>query len=159
MQIQKNKSGNLEIKSKKATVVFDGKITVNDVELEGAGEYEIGEIAIEGIDDDIYIFKIEDIVLGSVNFKTKITKENIERLANCDALLVRLDGKVSEAVEQAGQIEPDLIIYAGTPRASSELKSSGVSFTKSDSIKLTKTDIGQEKAYFIELADGNDQNL
>ncbi len=159
MQIQKNKSGNLEIKSKKATVVFDGKITVNDVELEGAGEYEVGEIAIEGIDDDIYIFEIEDIVLGSVNFKTKITKENIERLASCDVLLVRLDGKVNEAVEQAGQIEPDIMVYAGSSKAESELKSSGVSYSKLDSIKLTKADIGQEKSYFLELADGNDQNL
>ncbi|MDH4358742.1 MAG: hypothetical protein OEV37_02235 [Candidatus Berkelbacteria bacterium] len=159
MQIQKNKDGNLEIKSKKATVVFDGKVVVNDVELEGAGEYEVGEIAIEGIDDDIYIFQIEDVVLGSVNFKSKITKENVERLANCDAVLVRLDGKVHEAVEQAGQIQPDTIIYAGTSRSATELKSSGVSFTKSDSIKLSKADIGQEKSYFLELADGNGQNL
>ena len=40
----------LEIKTKSAVILIDHKITINDVSLEGAGEYEIGEVAVEGLE-------------------------------------------------------------------------------------------------------------
>jgi hypothetical protein len=154
MLLQKTKDGHLEIKSKKASIEFNDKITVNEVELEGAGEYEIGEVAIEGIDDNSYVFQIEDIVLGSVNFKTKITKENIEKLSNADVILLRLDGKASEAVEAAGQIGSSVVVYFGNAHAESALKSAGATFEKIENLKITKADITEEKSYFIEVANG-----
>ena len=154
MLLQKTKDGYLEINSKKCSIIFNDKITVNEIELEGAGEYEIGEVAIEGIDDEAYVFQIEDIVLGSVNFKTKISKENIEKLSNADAILLRLDGKASEAVEAAGQIGSTIVVYFGTDKAESALKSAGATFEKIESLKITKADITEEKSYFVEVANG-----
>ena len=159
MIFQKNKQGNLEIKSKKATIVFDGVIKVNDVELEGAGEYEIGEVAIEGVSDSIYIFQIEDIVLGSVNFKSKIAKENNEKLSNADALLIRLDGKPSEAVETTGQIGAAISIYVGAQSAEQALKAAGATFEKVESLKLTKGDTEEERSYFIQIMNGNTETV
>ncbi len=157
MIIQKNKAGELEIKTKQATVVVDQKITVNDVELEGTGEYEIGEVAVQGIDDYIYIFQVEEITLGLIDFKQKISKENLEKLSCCGALVVRLDGDVQEAVTQAGRIEPNVIIYAGAAKAAEKLKSNGVAVRESESIKLTKVDVeSEQKPYFIEITNGAD---
>lgn len=152
MHIQTNKNGELEIITKKATIVFDHKTKVNDVELEGSGEYEIGSVAIDGIDDDIYIFQTEDLILGSVNFKSKISKEHLEKLSNAEILIVRLDGDVSKAVEQANQIEPNILVYVGDNAAKGKIKSSGVTATDKESLKIAKADIGESQAYFIEVA-------
>jgi len=157
MLIQKNKAGELEIKTKQATVVVDQKITVNEVELEGPGEYEIGEIAVQGIDDYIYIFQVEEITLGLVDFKQKISKENLEKLSSCGVLVVRLNGDVQEAVAQAGRIEPNIIVYAGAAETAEKLKDNGVAVRISESIKLAKADADSEqKPYFIEIANGAD---
>ena len=152
MQIQTNKNGELEVRTKKATIIFDHKTKVNDVELEGAGEYEISGVTIDGIDDDIYIFQAEDMILGSVNFKSKISKEHLEKLSNTEVLIVRLDGDVSKAVEQANQIEPNILIYAGNSEAKSKIKSSGATVADKESLKIAKADIGESQAYFIEVA-------
>ena len=154
MQIQKTKDGHLEVKSKKASILFNDGISVNGIELEGAGEYEIGEVAIEGIDDVSYVFQIDDLVLGSVNFKTKISKENIEKLSNADVILMRLDGKASEAAEAAGQIGSNVVIYLGSGDAEAALKKAGATVEKIETLKITKADTTEEKAYFVEVLNG-----
>ena len=152
MIIQKNKSNELEIKTKAALVSFDNKILVNDLELEGSGEYEVGGVSISGIDDNTYIFQIEEIALGFVSFKSKISKEDVEKLSNAQVLVVRLDGNIREAVEQVGQIEPNIIIYAGSSTAKDELKKNGVSFKEEEQIKITKAEAeSEESAYFVEV--------
>jgi len=151
MQIQTNKSGELEIKTKKAIITFDHQTKVNDVELEGAGEYETGGVSIEGVDDDIYIFQTEEIIFGSVNFKRKISKENLEKLSNAEILIVRLDGNVQEAVDQANQIEPNITVYAGSHEAEAKLSSSSANFEKKEMIKISKADIADQKAFFLEV--------
>jgi len=155
MIISKNKANELEIKTKKASMVFDGCIKVNDVELEGAGEYEVGGVAILGINDNIYIFQTEDLSLGFVNFKSKISKEDVEKLSSADVIVVRLDGNVREAIEQVGQIEPKIAIYAGDAQSKTSLKSNSVSFKEEDPIKVTKAEADSEElAYFVEIANG-----
>lgn len=152
MQIQKTKSNELEIKTKRASIVFDGYVKVNDVELEGAGEYEVGGVAIQGMDDNTYIFQVEDLTIGFINFKGKISKEDVEKLSSADVLVVRLDGDVRSAVEQVGQIEPNVSVYLGSSESRDLLKSNGVSFKEEDLIKLTKAEAGTEElAYFVEI--------
>lgn len=151
MQIQTNKAGELEIKTKKAVITFDSVTKVNGVELEGTGEYEIGAVAIEGIDDDIYIFKAEDILFGSINFKNKISKENAEKLSNAEILIVRLDGEIEQAVDQVNQIEPNIAVYIGSSEAKEKLSKTSSDFESAELIKITKADISEQKAYFIEI--------
>ena len=152
MQIQKTKGNELEIKTKKASILFDGCVKINDVELEGAGEYEVGGVAVQGLDDNAYIFQAEDITIGFINFKGKISKEDTEKLSNADALVVRLDGDVRQAVEQVGQIEPNIAIYIGSAESKGQLKTNGVSFKEEDLIKLTKAEAEAEQtAYFVEI--------
>lgn len=150
MQIQTNENGELEIKTKKAVITFNSVTKVNDVELEGSGEYEIGSVAIEGVDDNIYIFKAEEILFGSINFKNKIPKEDIEKLSNTEILIVRLDGEIEQAVDQVNQIEPNVVVYAGSPEAKEKLSKTSSDFKSTELIKITKADISEQKAYFIE---------
>lgn len=152
MQFTKNKKNEVELKTKNAVAIFDHGIFVNEIELEGAGEYEIGGISIEGISDNIYIFKVEDIVLGIVNFKEKITKTDIEKLSNSEVLIVRIDGDVTGAVEQATQIEPKITIYLGSPESKEKLASSGVEVRDLENLKITRSELEEERAYFFDLA-------
>ena len=156
MQIQTNKSGELEIKTKKAIITFNHQTKVNNVELEGAGEYEIGGVSIEGVDDDIYIFQAEEIIFGSVNFKRKISKENLEKLSNTEVLIVRFDGNVQEAVDQANQIEPNITVYVGSKEVELKLSTSSTNFEKKEMVKVTKADIADQKAFFIEVTNAKE---
>lgn len=155
MQIQKDKSGDLEIKTKSAVIIFDHEFKVNDLVLEGAGEYEAGSVSIQGIDDNTYIFQAEEVSLGFVSFKGKIAKEDVEKLSNAEVLIVRLDGDIREAVEQVGQIEPNIVIYAGGKSAKEQLKKNGVSVKEEEQIKITKSEAeAEEAAYFLEISNG-----
>jgi predicted nucleic-acid-binding protein len=154
MQIIKAKTGAVEVKTKKATILIDGVTSINDVELEGTGEYEIGEVSVEGVDDNTYIFQAEDMSVGFVNFTCKITKEVVEKLSNTDVMIIKLNGEIAEAVEQVGQAEPSAAVYLGVVEAEKKLAASGVTFEKVDSIKITKADLeGEQKAYFVEIQD------
>lgn len=150
MQFTKNKKNEIELKTKNATVVFDHGVIVNDVTLEGAGEYEIGGVSIEGVDDNIYVFRLEDVVMGAVDFKEKISKDNLEKLSNSEILFVRLDGNVAEAIEQASQIGPKIAIYFGSKDSRDKLVSGGVDVQESENLKINRSDLEEEKAYFFE---------
>jgi hypothetical protein len=156
MIISKNTQNHLEIKTKKATIDFNGEVKINDIELDGEGEYEVGEVSIEGLDDNCYVFQIEDLSVGSLDFKEKIPKDQIERLSNTDVLIVRVDGKAPEAVEQVNQIEPSVVIYLGDDASAKAIADTGVNTEKIENIKLSKSDIPTEgKAYFIEVGNAN----
>jgi len=149
MQIFKNKENHLEIDTKKAVTIINDEILVNDIRLEGAGEYEIGEVAIEGISEDIYLCQAEDIYFALVNFKEKLSKENIEKLSSVSLLISRVDGNLQEALEQIAQIEPNINIYAGGEEDVAKIESAGVTVEKTENIKLSKSDLDTEKSYFI----------
>jgi len=155
MTIQKNKLGQIEIKTKKALILIGEKVKINDVDLEGAGEYEIGEVAVEGIDDDTYILQAEDISIGLVNFHRKISKEIVEKLSNTSVLIAKINGHIDEMIEQVGQIEPNIIVYIGGKDEREKLEKAGAGAELVESLKISKPDITEnEKTYFIESADG-----
>lgn len=155
MNISKNKLGQIELKTKKATTVFTDKLTINGIELEGAGEYEIGEVSVEGIEDNLYIFNVEDLAIGLLDFKEKISKEQAETLSNADVLIVRVNGNFKEAAEQVNQIEPKMSIYLGSADSLSQMEKDGFTPEKTEQIKFTKNDVEIEgKSYFIELTSG-----
>lgn len=152
MQISKNKSGLVEIKTKSALIQIDHKVLINDVSLEGAGEYEIGGIAIEGIDDNIYICQGEDISFALVDFKEKISKESIEKLSSVSLLFAKIDENAEAAIEQISQIEPNVCVYLGNNASFEKLKSSSIEASQTENLKLTKKDIDEaEGSYFLEI--------
>ncbi len=154
MQITKSKTDGVEIKTKKALIYLNGNVKINDVELEGTGEYEVGEVSVLGIDDNTYFFQAEDMSVSAINFTCKIPKEVIEKLSNSEVAIIKLNGNINEAVEQVGQIEPSATVYLGTQEAEQKLHAGGVTFEKIESLKITKADLeGDQKAYFIQIQD------
>jgi len=155
MNIAKSKNGTVELKTKKATIVFNDHVAINDVNLEGAGEYEIGEISVQGIEDYLYVINAEDLTIGLLDFKCKISKEQIDTLSNADILIIRIDGDVKGAVEQVNQIEPKTAIYLGNEASFVSLEENGISIENVGQVKLTKNDSELEgKSYFIEIQSG-----
>ena len=153
MQFSKNKDNQLEIKTKQALIVLDDIVKINDVDLEGSGEYEIGEISVDGLDDDIYIVQTEEIPVGIVNFRCKVNKESIEKLSNVSILVAQLNGDIGNAIEQVGQIEPNIVFYVGEAGSAEKLKAGGVTCDTIDTIKIQKSDIDtDQKAYFIQAS-------
>ena len=151
MQIQKTKDQQLEVKTKNALIIFDGKITINTVELEGSGDYEVADVIVEGVDDYIYIFKLEDMVVGSVNFRGEISKENVNKLSSADLLIVSLNGHASKAIDQINNIETNATIYIGASESRDILKKNGITAEEIENLKFTKADFtGDQKTYFIE---------
>lgn len=160
MQIIKSKDDQVEIKTKNATVYIGDKVMINDIELEGTGEYEIGSISVEGVDDNVYILETEEISIGLVNFKVKVSKEVIEKLSNTSVLVARVNGEVAQAVEQVGQIEPNITFYLGEADSEAKIKSTGASCEAIEQLKFTKSDISEEgKSYFIEMKNGKTQTI
>jgi len=152
MQISKTKNNLLEIKTKSATTLIDHKILINDVSLEGAGEYEIGEVTVEGVDDNIYVCLADEISFAIVNFKEKISKEAIEKLSSVLLLIARVDGNVATAAEQVGQIEPNITIYLGSSESRTKLKAAGITLKETESLKLGKKDLEEAgESYFVEV--------
>ncbi len=155
MIISVNKSGFAELKTKKASILFNGKVSINDITLEGAGEYEIGEVSVQGIEDYLYIMNSEDLTIGVLDYKCKISKEQTEALSDADILIVRINGEVKEAVEQVNQIGPKTAIYLGDEGSKVKLQETGIDFDSIDQIKLTKNDLELEgKSYFMQLNSG-----
>ncbi len=156
MQISKAKDGLIEIKTKSAIILIDHKIIINDVSLEGAGEYEIGGISIEGIDDNIYICQGEDINFAMVNFIEKISKESIEKLSSVSLLFARVDQNVDAAIEQISQIEPNLCVYIGDEPSYQKIKSASIDVDKTETLKVSKKDLDEaEGSYFLEINDAS----
>lgn len=189
MQIQKTKDQHLEVKTKNASIIFDGVVhpvtdeststtleqpdlrsgdhpsmssrsrhsgngvKINDVELEGSGDYEVADVIVEGVDDYIYIFKLEDIVVGSVNFRGEISKENVNKLSNADLLIVSLNGGSSKSIDQINNIETNATIYTGSAASRETLKKAGISAEEIENLKFSKADFaGDQKTYFIETS-------
>lgn len=152
MQISKNKNNLLEIKTKSAVILIDHKTLINNVSLEGAGEYEIGEVSVEGVNDNIYICQADEISFAIVNFQEKVSKENLEKLSSVLLLVARVDGNVESAAEQVGQIEPNITIYTGSELSKAKLKSSGISVEETENLKLSKKDLDEAgESYFVEI--------
>ena len=152
MQISTTKDNHLEIKTKKAVISINDEIRINDVVLEGPGEYEIAEVSVEGVSDDIYLCQAEEIYFGLVDFKEKLSKEAIEKISNVSVLIARLNGEIEQSLEQIGQAEPNITIYLGSVGTDDKISKAGVTLDRQDSVKISKTDVdGEQKAYFFPL--------
>lgn len=150
MHITKNKDNELEITTKKALIKLGDKVFINDVELEGEGEYEVSRVAIEGVDDSIYLITAEDVQMGLVDFKGKISKEKSEKLSDVSVLVAKLNGEIGDTIDQVNQIEPSVVVFFGTEEMKAGIRSGGFSVEEVEEVKISKADIEEgQSSYFI----------
>lgn len=75
---------------------------INDFIIKSPGEYEIRDIFVEAISQDVYIITLEDVRICLLN-TSKLTDKELEAIDNVDIL-------ITDDQELAGEIEPSLVI-------------------------------------------------
>lgn len=147
--------------------------------IDSAGEYDIKDISIEGIDsyhdnsegkergkNIIYRFNIDDLLivhLGDLGQKQLDTKQ-LEKLEGTDILLIPVGGKFTfnakEAVEIIAQIEPRIVIPMHYKVKDLKLdidgldkfvKEFGVKPREEEKLKISKKDLPQEDMELVVL--------
>ena len=150
MQIKYLGKDNFEIKDKKATVYTGEPTRVNDVELAGPGEYEIAGIFIDGLNDGIYIFNLEEMTVAHLGQLSRIlTDSEVDKINGVDILMVPVgkDKALSPklAIEVINQIDPKIVIPMDLGALDEFCKMEGVSLPKEAVFKIAKNDLPQEE--------------
>jgi hypothetical protein len=119
MQITLLNRETIEIKSKNATVVAGNQSKINNVELMGPGEYEIGGVEVFGISNHIYVFRVEDINIAFLySINRPLTQQENEALTDVSMVILpvgegSLDTKTASQIIKA--LEPSVVIpYQGS---------------------------------------------
>jgi L-ascorbate metabolism protein UlaG (beta-lactamase superfamily) len=115
MQIKILNKENLEIKTKEATVVGGKIVKINNIELLGPGEYEIGGIEVFGLFDNIYIFHVEGMAVGYfAGLNRELTEKEIQSLSIVEIAILPVGGgevlDSKKALDLAKLIDPKIII-------------------------------------------------
>jgi len=76
---------------------------INDFIIKGPGEYEIKNIFVEAISQDVYVITLEDTRICLLN-KSKLSDKELEAVDNIDVLITDDQGLI-------GEIEPSLVIF------------------------------------------------
>ncbi len=144
-----------------------------------AGEYDVKNILIEGVDSFhdqthgsdrgrnlIYRFEIDDIsVVHLGDLGQELDDTQLERLAGTDILLIPVGGKYTidaeKAVATIAQIEPRIVIpmHYRTPELKMEdidgvdkfIKAIGLTPTYEEKLKISKKDLPQEDMELVIL--------
>ncbi|MBI2263119.1 MBL fold metallo-hydrolase [Candidatus Berkelbacteria bacterium] len=113
MEIRFLGEGDFEIKSGENLIKTGQTTAVNDVSLDGPGEYEIARIMVLGFNPQIFLFKTEALNLVHLGkLDRPLTDAELEHLNNVDILIVSLEGGSKKALELINQIEPKIVIPA-----------------------------------------------
>lgn len=104
-----------EIKTKTSTIVAGETVSINDVELAGPGEYEIGDCKVLGIPPSVYLIEIEELKIAYLDrLASMLSERQIEQLSEPDILFVptgakgTLDSKSAERL--VALIDPKIVI-------------------------------------------------
>lgn len=113
MEIRFLGEGDFEIKSGENLIKTGQTTAVNDVSLDGPGEYEIARIMVLGFNPQIFLFKTEALNLVHLGkLDRPLTDAELEHLNNVDILIVSLERGSKKALELINQIEPKIVIPA-----------------------------------------------
>lgn len=76
---------------------------INDFIIKSPGEYEIRNIFVEAISQDVYVVTLEDIRICLLN-TSKLTDKELEAIDSVDIL-------IADDQELVSEIEPSLVIF------------------------------------------------
>ena len=157
----------LLLSNKKSDNNDTARISNDPFVIDTAGEYDIKNISIKGIDtydadnnkNVIYKINVEKIsILHLGELKTKLETKQLEEINKVDILIVpisNVDGKITEII---GQIEPRLIIPMSYKMDALKLdlkeldgfiKETGLTPTYEDKLKIVKKDLPQDETELV----------
>jgi len=147
--------GIFEIKTTKGKITTGDEISINEFKLPGAGEYEIGEIQAEVI-DNITIFHADGISLGYLDKRKKpLEEKEIERISDIDVLFVPVGGgdvfDAKEASRAIAAIEPKIVIPMHYKDLEEFRKIEGAAGEGVENIKISRDKLSSEERQIIVL--------
>lgn len=147
--------GKFEIKTRQAKILTGDKIKINDFEIPGSGEYEIGEIQTEVI-DGITIFRSEGISLSYLDKRKKaIEEKELERMSDIDILFIPVGGgevfDAKEASAAIAEIEPKIVVPMHYKDIAQFTKVEGATGEPQDSLKISKDSLPEDERQVIVL--------
>ncbi len=145
---------NFSIKTKGKTVRIGEKISLGDFKIDTPGEYEIGGIQVETIDNIIEIIS-EKMTIAWMK-KAKVLSDNqLERLNGIDVLLIGIGGgeftETKIAMDVINQIDPRLVIPMYSNNLESFTKEEGISTEGQDQFKFDESDLPSEERKVVIL--------
>lgn len=149
------KEGIFEIKTSKGKITTGEQITINEFVLPGVGEYEVGEIQVEVI-DNITIFHTDGMSLGYLDKRKKpLEEKEIERISDIDILFVPVGGgdvfDAKEALAAISAIEPKIVIPMHYKDLSDFRKAEGSIGEGLESFKISRDKLPTEERQIIVL--------
>jgi len=152
MTINFKGGGVFEIKCKEGTIVTGEKIKINNFELPGPGEYEVGGISAEHV-DGIFIFSAEDMNFVYLSRKKILNNTELEKVEGTDILFLPV-GKIIDiknALELANQIGPKIVVPMYYDSIDELKKIEGITPEILDQLKISKNILPQEERKIIAL--------
>lgn len=160
MQIKYKGKASFEIKSKDLEIILNEKISINNFEFPGPGEYEKGGVIINGIADNsntIYTLKVEDInlcYLGQIDHD--LTEEESKQIGDVDILFLPLgengSADAKTALKILSKIDPRVVIPMLYTDLSEFKKSEGIVDGELEVLKIKKADLPEDERKVIILS-------
>lgn len=122
MTITYQGQGKFTIKSKDATLELGPEIKVAGRALPGAGEYEISNVEIEGLEGGVFLFRTEDVFLLYLDrLDRTLTNDELDAVNMADVLFLPVGGNSTDvpdltvlspeqAVKVINQVDPRIVI-------------------------------------------------
>lgn len=122
MTITYQGQGKFTVKSKDATLELGPEIKVAGRTLPGAGEYEISNVEIEGLDGGIFLFRTEEVFLLYLDrLDRPLSNEELDAVNMADVLFLPVGGNSTDvddltvlnpeqAVKMINQVDPRIVI-------------------------------------------------
>ena len=96
------------VRTKNAVVKIGETVKINDFEIQGEGEYEVGGVECQGMIDNIFVFTFGDIRLAYLNNLKRALRENeTELIGEIDILLAPSCDSVKQNIQN---LEPKIAI-------------------------------------------------
>lgn len=159
MQIKYKGGEDFEIKSKDTILNFGVKVSINDFEFPGAGEYEKGGVILNGISDNdntIYVAHLEEMGvchLGRINHD--LSEDEAKSIGDVDILFLPLGTEGSADLKTAlkilGKIDPHIVIPMLYTDLAEFMKSEGITDGELDVLKIKKAELPEEERKVVIL--------
>lgn len=164
MTISYKGQGQFSVKTKQATIKLGPSVVIGEKILPGRGEYEITGIEAEGLDDNIFLIRAEDIYLLYLDALNRaLTDEELEAVNLADILFVPVGGDKTDtpgltvlspdqAVKVINQIDPRIVIPMYFESIEPFRAAEGKPLEMLQEFKVTKTNLPIEDRQVIVLS-------
>lgn len=138
----------------KENKILTDPLKVDAMEINNEGEYEINGITVEVI-DGIKAVRAKGLNIALIDKrKTILKEEEVSKLGAVDVLFISMAGgeeyfSVKEALQQAGELEPRILIPMRLKETNEFCKQEGICNEPVKVFKITKNNLPQEERQIL----------